>query len=93
MTVRGLPLSKIAISAGFANQSHFTRVFSAAVDVSPGAWRREAHGRWLGTETRRNPGLSVRSAFHALQEAGVFPKAAVSCPILRSIPASLVNST
>ncbi|WP_346731005.1 AraC family transcriptional regulator [Bradyrhizobium sp. 132] len=44
MTVRGLPLSKIAISAGFANQSHFTRVFSAAVGVSPGAWRREAHG-------------------------------------------------
>jgi AraC-like DNA-binding protein len=88
MTVRGLPLSKIAISAGFANQSHFTRVFSAAVDVSSGAWRREAHGRWLGTETRRNPGLN-----EALQEAGVFPKAAVSCPILRSIPASLVNST
>jgi AraC family transcriptional regulator len=44
MTVRGLPLSKIAVSAGFANQSHFTRVFSAAVGVSPGAWRREAHG-------------------------------------------------
>ena len=44
MTVRDLPLSEIAISAGFANQSHFTRVFSAAVGVSPAAWRREAHG-------------------------------------------------
>jgi AraC family transcriptional regulator len=44
MTVRDLPLSEIAISAGFAHQSHFTRVFSAAVGVSPGAWRREAHG-------------------------------------------------
>jgi AraC family transcriptional regulator len=44
MTVRDLPLSEIAISAGFANQSHFTRVFSAAVGVSPGAWRREAQG-------------------------------------------------
>jgi len=42
MTVRDLPLSEIAISAGFANQSHFTRVFSAAVGVSPAAWRREA---------------------------------------------------
>ena len=42
MTVRDLPLSEIAISAGFANQSHFTRVFSAVVGVSPGAWRREA---------------------------------------------------
>jgi AraC family transcriptional regulator len=43
MTVRELPLSEIATSAGFANQSHFTRVFSAAVGVSPAAWRREAH--------------------------------------------------
>ena len=41
MTVRDLPLSEIAISAGFANQSHFTRVFSAMVGVSPAAWRRE----------------------------------------------------
>ena len=44
MTVRDLPLSEIAISAGFANQSHFTRVFSAAVGVSPGIWRRETLG-------------------------------------------------
>jgi AraC family transcriptional regulator len=44
MTVRDLPLSEIAISAGFANQSHFTRVFSSMVGVSPGAWRREADG-------------------------------------------------
>jgi AraC-like DNA-binding protein len=42
MTVRDLPLSEISISAGFANQSHFTRVFSGVVGVSPGAWRREA---------------------------------------------------
>lgn len=27
MTIRELPLAEIAISAGFANQSHFTRVF------------------------------------------------------------------
>ena len=44
MSVRDLPLSEIAISAGFANQSHFTRVFSAAVGVSPAAWRRETEG-------------------------------------------------
>ena len=44
MIVRNLPLSDIAISAGFAHQSHFTRVFSAAVGISPGMWRREAHG-------------------------------------------------
>ena len=41
LTVRDLPLSEIAISAGFANQSHFTRVFSEVVGVSPGVWRRE----------------------------------------------------
>ena len=44
MTVRDLPLSEIAISAGFANQSHFTRVFSDLVGVSPGVWRRDVHG-------------------------------------------------
>jgi AraC family transcriptional regulator len=41
MSVRDLSLSEIAISAGFANQSHFTRVFSSVVGVSPAAWRRE----------------------------------------------------
>ncbi len=44
MSVRDLPLSEIAISAGFANQSHFTRVFSSVVGVSPAAWRREMQG-------------------------------------------------
>jgi len=44
MTVRDLPLSEIAIAAGFANQSHFTRVFSSVVGRSPAAWRREAMG-------------------------------------------------
>ena len=44
MSVRDLPLSEIAISAGFANQSHLTKVFSAQVGVSPAAWRRKALG-------------------------------------------------
>jgi AraC-like DNA-binding protein len=44
MSVRELPLSEIAISAGFANQSHLTRVFSSVVGVSPAAWRRETQG-------------------------------------------------
>jgi AraC-like DNA-binding protein len=48
MTVRDLPLAEIAISAGFASQSHFTRVFSSLVGVSPGIWRREAHGAEQG---------------------------------------------
>jgi AraC-like DNA-binding protein len=44
MKVRDLPLSEIAISAGFANQSHLTRVFSNVVGVSPAAWRRDTQG-------------------------------------------------
>jgi len=33
-------LADIALETGFADQPHFTRVFSKAVGVSPGAWRR-----------------------------------------------------
>ncbi|MDB5483248.1 MAG: hypothetical protein JWO83_4301 [Caulobacteraceae bacterium] len=35
------PLSQIALECGFADQSHLTRVFSRAFQVSPGAWRRQ----------------------------------------------------
>ncbi|MBR1219076.1 helix-turn-helix transcriptional regulator [Bradyrhizobium sp. U87765 SZCCT0131] len=35
-----LPLVDIAIRCGFADQSHFTRVFSAHAGASPAAWRR-----------------------------------------------------
>ncbi|HEY1682775.1 MAG TPA: AraC family transcriptional regulator [Candidatus Tumulicola sp.] len=34
-----LPLSTIAQSAGFSDQSHFTRVFRATIGISPGAYR------------------------------------------------------
>lgn len=33
-------LATIALDCGFADQSHFTRVFSKFVGISPGAWRR-----------------------------------------------------
>lgn len=36
----GLSLSEVALACGFGNQSHFTRVFSATVCMSPGLWRR-----------------------------------------------------
>lgn len=36
-----MPVADIAIACGFADQSHFTRVFTAAVGTSPAAWRRE----------------------------------------------------
>jgi AraC family transcriptional regulator len=37
---RQLPLSSVALTCGFADQSHFTRTFTRIVGVSPGAWRR-----------------------------------------------------
>jgi len=35
-----LPLTSIALACGFSDQSHFTRVFTATVRLSPGLWRR-----------------------------------------------------
>ena len=46
-TARGLlahsqtPLVEVAGICGFADQSHFSRVFGRSVGTSPGAWRRE----------------------------------------------------
>ncbi len=35
------PLAEVADICGFADQSHFSRIFGRAVGKSPGAWRRE----------------------------------------------------
>jgi AraC family transcriptional regulator len=40
----GVPLSEVAVSCGFADQSHFTRVFTRSVGVSPGQWQRLHRG-------------------------------------------------
>ena len=37
---RKLSLSEVALACGFADQSHFTRVFTRHVGISPGVWRR-----------------------------------------------------
>ena len=40
LTDAGASLADVACATGFADQSHFTRVFSKIVGTSPGAWRR-----------------------------------------------------
>jgi AraC family transcriptional regulator len=40
-----MPLSKIALSTGFADQSHLTRHFQRVMGVSPGRYRAELHPR------------------------------------------------
>jgi AraC-like DNA-binding protein len=36
-----MPITEIALTCGFADQSHLTRVFSKIFGISPGAWRRQ----------------------------------------------------
>lgn len=40
-------LSQIALALGFADQSHFSRLFRQIVGTSPNAWRRERRKIWL----------------------------------------------
>ena len=35
-----MPIAEIAVACGFADQSHFTRIFARHVGASPAAWRR-----------------------------------------------------
>jgi transcriptional regulator GlxA family with amidase domain len=39
-----IALADVTADCGFADQSHFTRVFTRAVGTSPGQWRR-THAR------------------------------------------------
>jgi AraC-like DNA-binding protein len=38
-----LSLADIAAACGFADQSHFTRVFTSIVGATPGTWRKQVH--------------------------------------------------
>ena len=38
------PIAEIALTCGFSDQSHLTRVFSKAFRITPGAWRRQWKG-------------------------------------------------
>lgn len=43
-----LSLLDVALACGFADQSHFTRLFRASMDMSPGVWRRQQVSRPIG---------------------------------------------
>lgn len=47
----GMSLSTIAAACGFADQSHFTRVFSTVYGMTPGNWRRATGPRKSGNNT------------------------------------------
>jgi AraC-like DNA-binding protein len=53
----GVPLAELALSAGFADQAHFTRMFRSAYGMTPG---RYARLRARGARTRPTRALSVR---------------------------------
>jgi AraC-like DNA-binding protein len=43
MIESNLPLSQIAVAAGFSDQSHLSRCFRDKVAAAPACWRRNAH--------------------------------------------------
>jgi AraC family transcriptional regulator len=44
MVMTDRPLCEIALDCGFADQSHFSRLFRRLVGASPAAWRRQRRG-------------------------------------------------
>jgi len=45
LTAGDAPLAEVALRAGFADQSHFTREFRRHVGVTPAAFRRSARSK------------------------------------------------
>ena len=45
-------ISRISLDCGFADQSHFTRVFTRVVGVTPFSWRRSLSGQLAATARR-----------------------------------------
>lgn len=41
LLLAGMPLATVALTAGFADQSHFNRRFKGATGLAPGAWLRQ----------------------------------------------------
>lgn len=41
MLMSTMPLSQVALAAGFSDQAHYSRVFRDVMGISPNAWRRQ----------------------------------------------------
>ena len=55
-------LAEIALACGFADQSHFTRVFSRIVGVGPAAWRRAQGSMWKYVPPREVSASEAKSS-------------------------------
>jgi len=41
MLLSQMPLSQVALAAGFSDQAHYCRVFRNVIGISPNIWRRK----------------------------------------------------
>ncbi|QEX14965.1 hypothetical protein FRZ44_02450 [Hypericibacter terrae] len=64
------PLSQVALDCGFADQSHFSRLFRRQEGSSPSAWRR-AHGAKPETLKSTGPALRRSAVGSEPMQAGV----------------------
>lgn len=64
MTSTGQQLTEIALTCGFADQSHFNRCFRRRIGISPGKWRRHV--------AERHDGNGLRASIHRA-EATSYP--------------------
>jgi AraC-like DNA-binding protein len=48
-------IGQIAKACGYQNGGHFARQFKALTGVSPGSWRKGAHGKGMGKEGSLRP--------------------------------------
>jgi len=79
-------LFDVALACGFGDQSHFTRIFSAAVGLSPGLWRRLQSAPPIGEErpapSKRPPDRAQGQLVASATQVGANPPAhGLSTPV------------
>jgi AraC family transcriptional regulator len=63
MLVPEFSIAEISLAAGFADQSHFTRVFRKATGMTPAWFRVQTSGRALKSGTRANSGITLGGSY------------------------------